>query len=192
MPPTSPRRRACASKSRSSRSPAFAASIATVPPRAARSSSCSPRCPRGFASPTRTLSGARLACRSLASGGVRAGRGCASLTPAGRSRRPRVTIIFLRDDSHRLVLRGARRFERDSRGRSARRGPGGRETPPRRGLRLGGERLGARHHRGGGHAGRARSEEHTSELQSPCNLVCRLLLEKKKNRINTVVLADTG
>src|ERR1022692_5104263 len=28
-----------------------------------------------------------------------------------------------------------------------------------------------------------RSEEHTSELQSPCNLVCRLLLEKKKNII---------
>src|SRR2546426_2316688 len=27
----------------------------------------------------------------------------------------------------------------------------------------------------------SRSEEHTSELQSPCNLVCRLLLEKKKN-----------
>src|SRR5256885_3575540 len=27
---------------------------------------------------------------------------------------------------------------------------------------------------------KARSEEHTSELQSPCNLVCRLLLEKKK------------
>src|SRR5256885_13135085 len=26
-----------------------------------------------------------------------------------------------------------------------------------------------------------RSEEHTSELQSPCNLVCRLLLEKKKS-----------
>src|SRR5256885_10358572 len=30
--------------------------------------------------------------------------------------------------------------------------------------------------------GAARSEEHTSELQSPCNLVCRLLLEKKKQR----------
>src|SRR5256885_5486985 len=30
--------------------------------------------------------------------------------------------------------------------------------------------------------GRRRSEEHTSELQSPCNLVCRLLLEKKKKR----------
>src|SRR2546426_3613486 len=32
-----------------------------------------------------------------------------------------------------------------------------------------------RRHNDGG-----RSEEHTSELQSPCNLVCRLLLEKKK------------
>src|SRR5256885_16975269 len=30
-------------------------------------------------------------------------------------------------------------------------------------------------------ASSTRSEEHTSELQSPCNLVCRLLLEKKKN-----------
>src|SRR2546426_4845429 len=33
---------------------------------------------------------------------------------------------------------------------------------------------------GAAHA--ARSEEHTSELQSPCNLVCRLLLEKKKKK----------
>src|SRR5256885_4190932 len=33
-------------------------------------------------------------------------------------------------------------------------------------------------------AGRPRrSEEHTSELQSPCNLVCRLLLEKKKSAL---------
>src|SRR5205807_6005957 len=31
-------------------------------------------------------------------------------------------------------------------------------------------------------AKRVRSEEHTSELQSPCNLVCRLLLEKKKKK----------
>src|SRR2546426_8649414 len=29
-----------------------------------------------------------------------------------------------------------------------------------------------------------RSEEHTSELQSPCNLVCRLLLEKKKSNLD--------
>src|SRR5256885_12801952 len=38
---------------------------------------------------------------------------------------------------------------------------------------------------------RTRSEEHTSELQSPCNLVCRLLLEKKKkvlyNRISRLL-----
>src|SRR5256885_10792346 len=31
-----------------------------------------------------------------------------------------------------------------------------------------------------------RSEEHTSELQSPCNIVCRLLLEKKKLRVTAL------
>src|SRR2546426_7573334 len=36
-------------------------------------------------------------------------------------------------------------------------------------------------------ANATRSEEHTSELQSPCNLVCRLLLEKKKKNNYTVV-----
>src|SRR2546426_8243576 len=35
-----------------------------------------------------------------------------------------------------------------------------------------------------------RSEEHTSELQSPCNLVCRLLLEKKK-KINYLISTNT-
>src|SRR5256885_6066156 len=34
------------------------------------------------------------------------------------------------------------------------------------------------------HRAASRSEEHTSELQSPCNLVCRLLLEKKKKTVN--------
>src|SRR5256885_7152400 len=34
----------------------------------------------------------------------------------------------------------------------------------------------------------SRSEEHTSELQSPCNLVCRLLLEKKKKKRSTSTL----
>src|SRR5256885_3703882 len=33
---------------------------------------------------------------------------------------------------------------------------------------------------------RARSEEHTSELQSPCNLVCRLLLEQKKRSASSI------
>src|SRR2546426_8095264 len=38
-------------------------------------------------------------------------------------------------------------------------------------------------------SGSRRSEEHTSELQSPCNLVCRLLLEKKKNKKQTTTPA---
>src|SRR5256885_2908236 len=33
-----------------------------------------------------------------------------------------------------------------------------------------------------------RSEEHTSELQSPCNLVCRLLLEKKKYKCESLLV----
>src|SRR3989454_4256725 len=37
-----------------------------------------------------------------------------------------------------------------------------------------------------------RSEEHTSELQSPCNLVCRLLLEKKKPRPSQIYRPCTG
>src|SRR5256885_9995391 len=39
-----------------------------------------------------------------------------------------------------------------------------------------------------------RSEEHTSELQSPCNLVCRLLLEKKKKKeesTHSILISDT-
>src|SRR5690348_17388723 len=46
---------------------------------------------------------------------------------------------------------------------------------------------------------RGRSEEHTSELQSPVHLVCRLLLEKKKNhalrsgvRVSTVLASRTS
>src|SRR5258708_14937832 len=52
----------------------------------------------------------------------------------------------------------------------------------RHGLALG-QRMGLRHVAdiGLGHALHGRSEEHTSELQSPDHLVCRLLLEKKKD-----------
>src|SRR5256885_3671044 len=39
---------------------------------------------------------------------------------------------------------------------------------------------------------KGRSEEHTSELQSPCNLVCRLLLEKKKAVLLLLVVANAG
>src|SRR2546426_2132817 len=35
-----------------------------------------------------------------------------------------------------------------------------------------------------------RSEEHTSELQSPCNLVCRLLLEKKKKKKRDIYICN--
>src|SRR2546426_9333353 len=37
-----------------------------------------------------------------------------------------------------------------------------------------------------------RSEEHTSELQSPCNLVCRLLLEKKKKNTDNQSKSSSG
>src|SRR5256885_11877490 len=37
-----------------------------------------------------------------------------------------------------------------------------------------------------------RSEEHTSELQSPCNLVCRLLLEKKNDEDEAAVRANSA
>src|SRR2546426_6137100 len=37
-----------------------------------------------------------------------------------------------------------------------------------------------------------RSEEHTSELQSPCNLVCRLLLEKKKIQMLAAAAPRSG
>src|SRR2546426_2605336 len=40
--------------------------------------------------------------------------------------------------------------------------------------------------------GSTRSEEHTSELQSPCNLVCRLLLEKKKTSSQKPPIARTA
>src|SRR5256885_8589658 len=42
------------------------------------------------------------------------------------------------------------------------------------------------------HVCRSRSEEHTSELQSPCNLVCRLLLEKKNSKTQIWKLPMTG
>src|SRR5256885_3984299 len=38
---------------------------------------------------------------------------------------------------------------------------------------------------------RPRSEEHTSELQSPCNLVCRLLLEKKNKYVVAILVASS-
>src|SRR3989454_6433456 len=53
-----------------------------------------------------------------------------------------------------------------------------RSSPPRRNESMNGRAPRASR---SGSGTTMRSEEHTSELQSPCNLVCRLLLEKKKN-----------
>src|SRR5256885_2813089 len=50
----------------------------------------------------------------------------------------------------------------------------------------------ARHLQGGRPRPGLRSEEHTSELQSPCNLVCRLLLEKKKQTPESLTAALLG
>src|SRR5260370_22370163 len=47
-----------------------------------------------------------------------------------------------------------------------------------------------RHRADGGGTGGDRSEEHTSELQSHLNLVCRLLLEKKKNKTTATTSAQ--
>src|SRR5256885_4858241 len=70
------------------------------------------------------------------------------------------TTLFRSDRGQRAVGRGHR--ERVGIGRA------GGELVVRRARRVG--------------PGAGRSEEHTSELQSPCNLVCRLLLEKKKKK----------
>src|SRR5205807_10189473 len=66
--------------------------------------------------------------------------------------------------AHRRRTRSSRRGTRARTSARARRG--NRRRPRRRGSA-------------------PRSEEHTSELQSPCNLVCRLLLEKKKKQNKT-------
>src|SRR5256885_14741218 len=87
----------------------------------------------------------------------------------------RILLFFFFNDTatteiYTLSLHDALPISRAGRGRG-----GGIED--RREDRLSGD------HQGLGRRGRegdARSEEHTSELQSPCNLVCRLLLEKKK------------
>src|SRR5258708_13130148 len=83
-------------------------------------------------------------------------------------RRPPRSTLF----PYTTLFRSRRR-----RRRSAHAGPA---VPPRRSASARPSSPGSRARRPSGDEGRARSEEHTSELQSPDHLVCRLLLEKKK------------
>src|SRR5256885_7823953 len=74
------------------------------------------------------------------------------------------------------------KVERSVLSRSRRPGRRGWRHPPRR-LRFGLYALYPEY---------GRSEEHTSELQSPCNLVCRLLLEKKKKTMRCLIFASSS
>src|SRR5256885_12235313 len=91
-------------------------------------------------------------------------------------RRPPRSTLFPYTTLFRSVLNGSHEtklLQADGRGRDARRRAGSGGGP-------GGHDRAGRDQEPAGRAGVPRSEEHTSELQSPCNLVCRLLLEKKK------------
>src|SRR5713101_2285183 len=93
-----------------------------------------------------------------------AAAGAAAATPAARSapvRKRESTRLFMRPLSIRCVLGGAI-------GRDLQHAPGLRRNCDGRAASIDDD---------------ARSEEHTSELQSHVNLVCRLLLEKKKNKM---------
>src|SRR5438552_11250523 len=96
-------------------------------------------------------------------------------------RRPPTSTLF----PYTTLFRSAARRRRHVLARPSARGRGGRDAYEGRAVRGDGplrqERLGCR------------SEEHTSELQSPDHLVCRLLLEKKKKiRSNDIYTWITG
>src|SRR5205807_8341033 len=89
---------------------------------------------------------------------------------------PEIYTLSLHDA---LPIWASGRLDRDAVRASGRDAPRSRRRSPRR--RRPCRRLRTNPSTYGRPAPPLRSEEHTSELQSPCNLVCRLLLEKKKN-----------
>src|SRR2546422_5105791 len=94
-------------------------------------------------------------------------------------RRPPRSTLFPYTTLFRSRSRGARSDDLEK-GRSPRRRSGSRDASPQSSPRPPHEQAGrGRLH---AHAPTVRSEEHTSELQSRLHLVCRLLLEKKKNK----------
>src|SRR2546428_9623993 len=88
-------------------------------------------------------------------------------------RRPPRSTLFPYTTLFRSLFRGARGRGRRARGRAARRAA----TPASRSAIC---------------VPRERSEEHTSELQSRSDLVCRLLLEKKKNLLTCTTTSCEG
>src|SRR5688500_19940499 len=94
------------------------------------------------------------------------------------SRRSRRSPLFPYTTLFRSARRTVRLMEYAARREGRRQGPAPPGPVPRREGAAGGEV--------GPPEGARRSEEHTSELQSPCNLVCRLLLEKKKKKKTTM------
>src|SRR5258708_15763205 len=94
-------------------------------------------------------------------------------------RRPPRSTLFPYTTLFRSPVAFANRFSRAA--------PSTTRTPLRR--RVYGRKASIRHR---SDAERCRSEEHTSELQSPDHLVCRLLLEKKKKIVKTHLDNDSG
>src|SRR2546427_8687439 len=94
-------------------------------------------------------------------------------------RRPPRSTLF----PYTTLFRSSRGVLRRPRDPSDRRRPGGQLGSARLGRACGALVGTSRFHR------ETRSEEHTSELQSQSNLVCRLLLEKKKTLIRQVALS---
>src|SRR2546427_7447997 len=141
------------------------------------------RPPRSTLFPYTTLFRSRCGRAAAGRGGAAADRSALRLKGGGRERggadggtggRGAAAVSGLR-----VPAAGERTLPREgragSRGRAAVLGRGGRRD-------LAGRRVALLCRR---HGARARSEEHTSELQSQSNLVCRLLLEKKKKTKNT-------
>src|SRR5258708_30798148 len=92
-------------------------------------------------------------------------------------RRPPRSTLF----PYTTLFRSRRKDVSPRRGRLRRAGLDALRVRDRGGLRRGGRRRRSLWCRSHGFGTCRRSEEHTSELQSPDHLVCRLLLEKKKN-----------
>src|SRR5258708_17966958 len=95
-------------------------------------------------------------------------------------RRPPRSTLFPYTTLFRSVISGHEASEGDGESRAITQ-----HTRPRLGIFVGKHRCHRPREHGIGACRRIRSEEHTSELQSPDHLVCRLLLEKKKKDIET-------